>query len=67
MYYDSSDTNFSQFAPMYLPKNIENAAVQALTQLIHYLVNIRLYNKNTYKNYKFLQKLHFFDFAQPAL
>ena len=44
MYY-SSDTDFSQFTPMYTPKNIEKAPAQALTQLHHCLLKISLYNK----------------------
>ena len=31
----SSDTDFSQFTPVHMPKNLENAPAQALAQLRH--------------------------------
>ena len=39
--YHSSDTDFSQFMPIYMSKNLENAPAQAMTQLPHCPVSIK--------------------------
>ena len=47
---------FSQFTPMYVSKNLSNAPAQVLTQLRHWMINLKIEKKLSTKNKKMTKR-----------